>query len=161
MLRIEICRFWVVHLKGGYAEFSVEISFKMGPAGPPRIPGWSPGRVLSPTPRAYDHFSSIWGYDNPPPIDHSKQPHLPHVDILEKDPFLKCATKKTPPMSAMQKATIRAMREMVGEAKRKKYVWPQTSISLLNGINDCFMGSHGDGETSNTMSGKKFCFEPP
>ena len=47
VLEFGICRVWVVHLKGGYAEFSVEISFKMGPAGPPRIPGWSPGRVLS------------------------------------------------------------------------------------------------------------------
>ena len=39
--------FWVVHFKGGYAEISVEISFKMGPARPPRILGWGPGRVLS------------------------------------------------------------------------------------------------------------------
>jgi hypothetical protein len=47
VLEFGFCRFWVVHFKGGYAEISVEISFKMGPAGPSWIPGWNPGWVLS------------------------------------------------------------------------------------------------------------------
>ena len=121
-----------------------------GPLNPPK-----------PTPRAYDHFSPIWGYDNPHLIDHSKPPPPLHGDTLGKDPFLEGAKKKKPPMNAMQKATIRAMKEMVGEAKRRKHRWPQTSISILNGVKSCFVGSHGDGETSHTMSEKKLCFEPP
>ena len=65
-------------------------------------------------------------------------------------------------MNAMQKATIKAMREMVGEVKKKKkYAWPPPSKSIYNGIKGCFVGSFGDGETSNTLSGKKLCFEPP
>ena len=72
-----------------------------GPLNPPK-----------PTPPAQDHYSPIWGYDNPPPLSHE--------GILGKDPFLERATKNTPPMNAMQKATIKAMREMVGEVKKKK-----------------------------------------
>ena len=64
-------------------------------------------------------------------------------------------------MSAMQKATIKAMREIVGEVKKKKYAWPPTSKSIFQGVKGCFVGSHGDGEISNTMSGKKLYFEPP
>ena len=50
----------------------------------------------------------------------SKPPPLSHESILEKDPFLEGATKNTQPMNALQKATIKAMREMVGEVKKKK-----------------------------------------
>ena len=121
-----------------------------GPLNPPK-----------PTPRAYDHYSPIWGYDNPPPLVNSKPPPLSHEGILGKDPFLEGATKKSPPMNALQKAIIKAMREMVGEVKKKKYAWPPPSISIFNGVKGFFVGSHGDGETSNTMSGKKLCFEPP
>ena len=59
MLEIGICRFWVVHFKGGYAEFSVGIFFKMGPAGSPRIPGWSLGRVLSTWYQSIRLFDSV------------------------------------------------------------------------------------------------------
>ena len=64
-------------------------------------------------------------------------------------------------MNELQKATIKAMREMVGEVRKKKYAWPQTSISIFNGMKGCFVGSFGDGETSHTVSEKKLCFEPP
>jgi hypothetical protein len=121
-----------------------------GPLNPPK-----------PTPRAYDHYSPIWGYDSPPPLVNSKPPPLSHEGILGKDPFLEGATKKTPPMNALQKATIKAMREMVGEVKKKKYAWPPPSRSIFKGIKGCLVGSHGDGETSNTLSGKKLRFEPP
>ena len=40
-------RFWVVHFGGKLCRIFGRNSSKVGPAGPPRIPGWSLGRVLS------------------------------------------------------------------------------------------------------------------
>jgi hypothetical protein len=41
-------RFWVVHFGGKLCRIFGRDSSKVGPTGPPRIPGWSLGRVLSP-----------------------------------------------------------------------------------------------------------------
>ena len=121
-----------------------------GPLNPPK-----------PTPRTHDHFSPIWGYDNLPPIAHTMPSPCSHDEIIGTDLFLEGAKKKSPPMNELQKATIKGMREMVGEVKKKKYAWPPPSKSIFNGIKGCFVGSHGDGETSNTLNGKKLYFEPP
>ena len=39
----EFAGFWVVYFWGGYAESFGIIFLKVGPAGPPRIPGWKFG----------------------------------------------------------------------------------------------------------------------
>ena len=95
---------------------------------------FGPLNLPKPIPRAQDHFSPIWGYDNLLALVNSKPPNFSHEDIFGKDPFLEGATKKSPPMNDMQKATIKAMREMVGEVKKKKYAWPPPSRSIFKGI---------------------------
>lgn len=69
-------------------------------------------------------------------------PHIP--DPLQQDPY-----------NNNKNLLVRVMREMVGDVKKKKYGWPPTSQSIFNGVKGCFVGSHGDGETSNSLSGKK------
>ena len=40
VLKIRICRFWVVYFGEGYVKRFGIIFLKVGPAGPPRIPEW-------------------------------------------------------------------------------------------------------------------------
>jgi hypothetical protein len=143
---------------------------------------FGPLNPSKPEERAHDHFSPIWGYDNPPCSKDGKPPPLGHDDMsgdmLYHDPFLEeerrnkkkkkkrmVDMKKSPPMREAQKETTKALSEDVGQGKKKnmKSLWlplPKATNSVIKGLKTCFGGAT-NGESSSPVNGKKVCFVPP